>query len=63
MSLTKVSFSMIEDAPANVQDFGAVGDGTTNDAAAIQAAIDSFGANAGTVIFHREAIWLELQSI
>lgn len=51
MSLTKVSFSMIEDTPANVQDFGAVGDGTTNDAAAIQAAIDSFGVNAGTVYF------------
>ena len=51
MSLTKVSFSMIEDAPANVQDFGAVGDGTTDDSTAIQAAINSFGANAGTVYF------------
>jgi hypothetical protein len=51
MSLTKVTYSMIEDAPANVQDFGAVGDGITNDSAAIQAAINSFGANAGTVYF------------
>ena len=51
MSLTKVSYSMIEDAPANVQDFGAVGNGTTDDSAAIQAAINSFGSNAGTVYF------------
>jgi hypothetical protein len=41
MSLTKVSFSMITGAPANVKDFGAVGDGTTNDRTAIQAAINS----------------------
>ena len=51
MSLTKVTYSMIEDAPANVQDFGAVGNGTTDDSAAIQAAINSFGSNAGTVYF------------
>jgi|GEM_PF-2266632 len=41
MSLTKVSYSMITGASANVLDFGAVGDGTTNDSAAIQAAINS----------------------
>jgi len=35
---------------ANVYDFGAVGDGTTNDASAIQAAIDSL-VNGGTVYF------------
>ena len=35
MSLTKVSYSMITGAPANVMDFGAVGDGVTNDAPAI----------------------------
>ena len=38
MSLTKVSYSMIEGAPANPFDFGATGDGVTNDAAAILAA-------------------------
>lgn len=39
MSLTKVSYSMIEGAPANVLDFGAVGNGVADDTAAIQAAI------------------------
>jgi hypothetical protein len=39
MSLTKVSYSMIDGAPVNVLDFGAVGDGITDDTAAVHAAI------------------------
>ena len=41
MSLTKASYSMINGAPLNVRDFGAVGDGTTDDTAAIQACFDT----------------------
>lgn len=38
MSLTKVSYSLINGAPFNVLDYGAKGDGTTDDTAAFQAA-------------------------
>jgi hypothetical protein len=41
MALTKVSYSLINGAPVNVLDFGAIGDGVTNDTAAIQAAVNS----------------------
>lgn len=41
MALTKVTYSMIDGAYANVQDFGAVGDGVTDDTAAFVACIAS----------------------
>jgi len=41
MSLTKAHYRMVDGQPANVKDFGATGDGITDDTAAIQAALDS----------------------
>jgi hypothetical protein len=41
MSLTKATYSLIDGAPVNVLDYGAVGDGVADDTAAIQAAINS----------------------
>lgn len=49
MSLTKATYAMISGAPLNVKDFGAVGDGTTDDTAAIQAAINAVTSTQRTV--------------
>jgi hypothetical protein len=66
MALTKATYSMIDGAPVNVKDFGAVGDGVADDSAAIQAAIDSAGQNVTIVYpegtyFINSTINLELQ--
>lgn len=55
MSLTKVSYSMITGAVVNVLDYGATGDGTTNDTTAIQAAIV---AAAGKTLYFPAGIYL-----
>jgi hypothetical protein len=50
MALTKVTYSMIEGAPINVLDFGAVGNGVADDTAAIQAAVNSV-TSSGCIFF------------
>lgn len=52
MSLTKVTYSMIDGAQFNVRDFGAVGDGVADDRVACQAAITAASdAGGGEVVF------------
>jgi hypothetical protein len=69
MSLTKVSFSMIEGAYLNVLDYGATGTGFTDDTAAIQAAIDAAelrattSPNRGAVVYFPEGQYLVTQTL
>jgi hypothetical protein len=50
MGLTKATNRMTSGAPANLMDFGAVGDGVTDDTAAIQAALDYCNTNRKKLI-------------
>lgn len=49
MGLTKASYAMINGAPLNILDFGAVGDGSTDNTAAFQAAITTMQQNGRDV--------------
>ena len=69
MALTKVSYSMIDAAPINVADYGATGDGSTDDTVAIQNAFNAVSAPGGTVVFEPgktymiDGAYLPLQTI
>lgn len=58
MSLTKVSYSMINSAPKSVLDYGAVGDGVADDTVAIQAAITDLAINGGYLVFPYKTSYL-----
>ena len=58
MSLTKASYSMITGAPVNVKDFGAVGDGVTDDSAAFQAAVATLTSAGGKMIFVPKGVYV-----
>lgn len=51
MSLTKATYSMVNGAPINVLDYGAVGDNVADDTAAIQAAMNAAMAVGKQVFF------------
>jgi hypothetical protein len=64
MSLTKVTYSMIDGQFVNAADFGATGDGTTNDTAALNAAYAAADASKqnlyippGNYIFTSQLLW------
>ena len=67
MSLTKATYSMIEGAPINVLDYGAVGDGVANDTVAIQAAItaaaQTVGGATGAVVYFPTGTYLISETI
>lgn len=58
MSLTKVSYSLINGAPVNVLDYGAVGDGVANDTVACQAAWNAAKAQGGGVLYFPTGTYL-----
>lgn len=51
MALTKASFAMISGAQINALDYGAVGDGTTDNTAAFAAAVAALAAQGGGVLY------------
>jgi len=62
MALTKATYSMILGSPLNVKDFGAKGDGVTDDYAAITAA-NTAAAVSGNSLFFPAGVYLSSQTL
>jgi len=66
MALTKTHSRMIDGSPLNVRDYGAVGDGSTNDTVAIQSALDALSSDQtlyfpdGIYVVHAPSVATEL---
>jgi hypothetical protein len=58
MALTKASYSLINGAPYNVKDYGALGDNATDDTAAINAAISAANTAGGGVVYVPQGTYL-----
>lgn len=59
MSLTKVSYSMIDGAPLYAKDYGVVANGVANDRPAMQLALNAIPATGGTLVLPRGTILLD----
>ena len=57
MSLTKATYSLIKGAEYNVLDYGATGNGTTDDTAAIQAAMNAVVSAGGGALYFPEGTY------
>jgi hypothetical protein len=62
MSLTKATYSLINGAPVNVLDYGAVGDNVADDTAAIQAAV-TYALASGSAVYFPEGVYRVSASI
>jgi hypothetical protein len=58
MALTKATYFMIEGAPVNPHDYGAIGDGVADDTVAMRAAMDAAVANGLTLSLRMGATYL-----